>query len=122
MYVNAENALSTLASDDIANSFIVVNVAEAGNYTLNVAYSGLDYALVDLVNNNVIELVAGNSYVFFQEAGMTDARFQVVKVNRMPTALEDVEGKVLSTKFVKDGVLYILKNGAVFNAQGQIVK
>lgn len=122
MYVNAEEALSTIASNDIENSFIVVNVAESGVYTLNVTFNGLEYALVDLANNNVIELVEGNSYEFFQEAGKNDARFQVIKVNKMPTALENMEINAVSAKFVKNGVLYILKNGAVYNAQGQIVK
>ena len=122
MFVNADEALSTIASDDIENSVIVVNVAKSGVYTLNVAFNGLEYALVDLANNNVIELVEGNSYEFFQEAGKNDARFQVVKVNKMPTALENMEIHAVSAKFVKDGVLYILKNGAVYNAQGQIVK
>jgi hypothetical protein len=122
LYINAEEALSTMASDDIQNTYIGVEVAEAGNYTLNVTFNGLEYALVDLENNNVIELVEGNAYEFFQEAGKNDARFQLVRVNRMPTALDTVEGKALRAKVVKNGVMYILKNGAVYNAQGQIVK
>jgi hypothetical protein len=122
MYVNAEEALSTMASDDLQNAFINVNVAESGVYTLNVTFNGLDYALVDLDNNKVIELVEGNSYEFFQEAGKNEARFQLVKVNKVPTAMENIEENTISTKFMKDGVMYILKNGAVYNAQGQIVK
>jgi hypothetical protein len=78
--------------------------------------------LVDLDNNKVIELVEGNSYEFFQEAGKNEARFQLVKVNKVPTAMENIEENTISTKFMKDGVMYILKNGAVYNAQGQIVK
>ena len=123
MYVNAEEALSTMASNDIQNAYINVNVAESGVYTITVGHNGLDYALVDLENNNVIDLVEGNTYTFFQEAGKTDARFQVVKVNKVATGIEDAQnGQVLSTKIMKDGMLYILKNGAVYNAQGQIVK
>lgn len=122
LYVKEEEAMSTMASDDILNTYIGVSVAEAGVYTLKVEHNGLEYALVDTENNNVIELVAGNTYEFFQQAGKNDARFQVVKVNRMPTALENVDGKAVCTKFVKDGVMYIFKNGAVYNVQGQIVK
>ena len=122
MYVNAEEALSTMASDDLQNAYINVNVAESGVYTLNVTFNGLDYALVDLDNNKVIELVEGNSYKFFQEAGKNEARFQLVKANKVPTAMENIEENTISTKFMKDGVMYILKNGAVYNAQGQIVK
>ena len=123
LYVMSQDeAWSTLASDDVLNKYIGVNVAQSGVYTISVAHNGLDYALVDLENNQVIDLVEGNTYNFFQEAGKNDARFQVVKVSKVPTALEDVQNDVLSTKFMKDGVLYIIKNGVVYNAQGQIVK
>ena len=123
LYVNAEEALSTMASDDIQNTYIGVSVAESGVYTLTIGHNGLDYALVDLENNQIIDLVEGNTYEFFQEAGKNDARFEIVKVNKMPTSLEDInENQVVSTKIMKDGVMYILKNGAVYNAQGQIIK
>ena len=123
LYVMSQDeAWSTVASDDVLNKYIGVNVAQSGVYTISVAHNGLDYALVDLENNQVIDLVEGNTYSFFQEAGKNDARFQVVKVSKVTTALEDVQNDVLSTKFMKDGVLYIIKNGVVYNAQGQIVK
>ena len=124
LYVTSQDeAWNTLASDNVLNAYIGVNVAKAGTYTISVAHNGLDYALVDLENNQVIELVEGNTYSFFQEAGKNDARFQVVKINKVPTAIEDVQSNdVLSTKIMKDGVLYIIKNGAVYNAQGQMVK
>ena len=124
LYVTSQDeAWNTLASDNVLNAYIGVNVAKAGTYTISVAHNGLDYALVDLENKQVIELVEGNTYSFFQEAGKNDARFQVVKINKVPTAIEDVQSNdVLSTKIMKDGVLYIIKNGAVYNAQGQMVK
>ena len=123
IYAAAEEAQATVASDYVEGMNIGVKVAKSGVYTLNVKFNGLDYALIDTENNTIIELVAGNTYKFFAEAGQNDARFQVIKVNKMPTAIDEVEDiQVMSTKMVKDGVLYIIKNGAVYNAQGQIVK
>ena len=38
------------------------------------------------------------------------------------TGVENVQGNVQSTKVFENGVLYIIKNGAKYNAQGQVVK
>lgn len=123
IYATLDKPMAKVASDYVEGMNIGVKVANSGVYTLNVKYNGLDYALIDTENNTIIELVAGNTYNFYAEAGQNDARFQVIKVNKVPTAIDEVEdSQVMSTKFMKDGVLYIIKNGAVYNAQGQIVK
>lgn len=123
IYATADEAQATVASDYVEGMNIGVKVAESGVYTLTVKYNGLDYALIDTENNTIIELENGKTYNFFAEAGQNDGRFQVIKVNKVPTAIDEVEdSQVMSTKFMKDGVLYIIKNGAVYNAQGQIVK
>lgn len=123
IYAAADEAQATVASDYVEGMNIGVKVAKSGVYTLTVKYNGLDYALIDTENNTIIELENGKTYNFFAEAGQNDARFQVIKVNKVSTAIDEVEdSQVMSTKFMKDGVLYIIKNGAVYNAQGQIVK
>lgn len=123
IYATLDKPMAKVASDYVEGMNIGVKVANSGVYTLNVKHNGLDYALIDTENNTIIELVAGNTYNFYAEAGQNDARFQVIKVNNAPTAIDEVEdSQVMSTKMVKDGVLYIIKNGAVYNAQGQIVK
>ena len=123
IYAAADEAQATVASDYVEGMNIGVKVAKSGVYTLNVKFNGLDYALIDTENNTIIELENGKTYNFFAEAGQNDARFQVIKVNKMPTAIDEVEdSQVMSTKMMKDGALYIIKNGAVYNAQGQIVK
>ncbi|MBO5553445.1 MAG: hypothetical protein J5937_04515 [Paludibacteraceae bacterium] len=122
IYAVADEAMATVASDYVEGMNIGVKAAKSGVYTLNIKHNGLDYALIDTENNNVIELVAGTTYNFYQEAGQNDARFQIVKVNKVPTAIDQLEDDAMSTKFIKNGVLYILKNGAIYNAQGQVVK
>lgn len=123
IYAATDEAQATVASDYVDGMNIGVKVAKSGVYTLTVKYNGLDYALIDTENNTIIELENGKTYNFFAEAGQNDARFQVIKVNKVSTAIDEVEdSQVMSTKFMKDGVLYIIKNGAVYNAQGQIVK
>ena len=46
-----------------------------------------------------------------------------LKINKVPTGVDEAQNDdVMNTKVMKNGVLYILKNGAVYNAQGQVVK
>ena len=47
---------------------------------------------------------------------------RVAVQGKMPTALENVQEAAQSTKVMENGVLYIIKNGVRYNAQGQIVK
>ena len=47
---------------------------------------------------------------------------RLVIAPKMPTAVENVQGDVQSTKVIENGQLYIIKNGIKYNAQGQIIK
>ena len=47
----------------------------------------------------------------------------LVESYKVPTAVEEVQGdKIQSTKVLRNGILYILRNGEVFNAQGARVQ
>ena len=61
-----------------------------------------------------------------QSAGMPVRRGMPAHIGgpaQIPTGVENVQGdNVQGTKVVENGVLYIIKNGVKYNAQGQIVK
>ena len=61
-----------------------------------------------------------------QSAGMPVRRGMPAHIGgpaQIPTGVENVQGdNVQSTKVVENGVLYIIKNGVKYNAQGQVVK
>jgi hypothetical protein len=61
-----------------------------------------------------------------QSAGMPVRRGMPAHIGgpaQIPTGVENVQGdNVHSTKVVENGVLYIIKNGVKYNAQGQVVK
>jgi hypothetical protein len=46
----------------------------------------------------------------------------VFETEQTATGVENVQGNVQSTKVIENGVLYIIKNGVRYNAQGQMVK
>ena len=44
-------------------------------------------------------------------------------LQKMPTAIDNVSAKIGgSEKRMENGILYIIKNGIKYNAQGQIIK
>jgi hypothetical protein len=61
-----------------------------------------------------------------QSAGMPMRRGMPAHIGepaQVPTGVENVQGdNVQGTKVVENGVLYIIKNGVKYNAQGQVVK
>ena len=65
--------------------------------------------------NHMIEIVTN------QSSG--DCRISAPKlVKRIPTALGETETEVKAVKIIRDGQLFIQKNGVLYNAQGAIVK
>ena len=54
--------------------------------------------------------------------GNGDGGFIKMKMNGWPTAIDNTNDAVKAVKVVRDGQLFIEKNGVIYNAQGAIVK
>lgn len=85
-----------------------------------------ELALVDNETNQKININEGTIYPFYAvpNSEITD-RFQIVARNDAPTVTTGVDGVTNETKaykFIKDGQMYILKNGVLYNATGAIVR
>ena len=137
--MNAGNNIYTLAGDEliqvagnslpIANTVIPVGVqiAKAGEYTFAMpdGTDGIVVELIDYVTNIRTNLML-DEYTVDLAAGTNEARFALhVKPNKVTTSLEDGEitttnGKV--RKFLIDGVLYLYKDGVLYDAQGRCVQ
>ena len=68
------------------------------------------------------EAVEGNFIGIESNGNNGDGGFTKIKVNGWPTAIDNTDAAVKATKRVIDGVLFIEKNGVLYNAQGAIVK
>lgn len=69
------------------------------------------------------------AYFIIDRAQITPAmapantRARLVNASKMPTDVESIQSSAIgSQKVIENGVLYIMKNGVRYNAQGQIVK
>ena len=85
-----------------------------------------ELALIDNETNQKININEGTIYPFYAapNSEITD-RFQIVARNDAPTVTTGVDGVTNETKaykFIKDGQMYILKNGVLYNATGAIVR
>ena len=112
----------------IANTVIPVGVqiAKAGEYTFAMP-DGTDGIVVELIDyeTNIRTNLMLDEYTVDLAAGTNEARFALhVKPNKVTTSLEDGEittnGKV--RKFLIDGVLYLQKDGNIYDAQGKLIR
>ena len=137
--MNAGNNIYTLAGEEliqvagnalpIANTVIPVGVqiATAGEYTFAMP-DGTDGIVVELIDyeTNIRTNLMLDEYTVDLAAGTNEARFALhVKPSKVTTSLEDGEitttnGKV--RKFLIDGVLYLQKDGNIYDAQGRCVQ
>lgn len=90
--MNNEERMEVVATDNVEGTFLGVNAAKAGNYTITLyALNGMEYAIVDMETGKVVLAEEGSTYNFFAEAGHNDYRFQIVTRANMPTAIENTE-------------------------------
>ena len=69
------------------------------------------------------------AYFIIDRAQITPAmapantRARLVDASKMPTDVESIQSSAIgSQKIIENGMLYIMKNGVRYNAQGQVVK
>ena len=95
----------------------------AGNYTLTSKNIPADYTLY-LTQNGTTLCELSEAYTFDLSQGITtEYGLLLVESHKMPTGIENIQGdEVQSAKIMHNGILYILHNGKVYNAQGANVK
>jgi len=104
-----------------------VTVKTAGTYTFSMPnnFSGT-VTLVDTYTQTRTDLATGN-YIVNLPNGVCNDRFLLeIDIRKVTTAIDGVEGGSLKDgkahKFIKNDMLYILKDGVVYDARGNRVK
>ena len=118
---------------------IYMALPAAQNITLT-SGSGANRPVEVLINGHIVEMSiktpksgetinfplnpAGPNFIGFESKGNNgDAGFTKIKLEQpFPTAIENSEVEVKAVKVVRDGQLFIEKNGVLYNAQGAVVK
>ncbi|MEE1254637.1 MAG: Ig-like domain-containing protein [Paludibacteraceae bacterium] len=95
----------------------------AGAYTLTSKNIPADYSLY-LTQNGMIVSELSDTYTLDLSKGITtEYGLLLAEIYNSPTGIENTQtDKTQTTKIIRNGVLYILHNGKVYNAQGAKVK
>lgn len=125
--LEGEEALAVDATNHIAGTKIGVRTGEETAYTLTFgALSGeTEWSLYDAQAQETIAIEEGMQYTFFAEPNSEIRdRFYITERNDAPaitTDLEEVNTGAASHKFIKDGQLFVMKNGLIYNMLGVVV-
>jgi hypothetical protein len=106
-----------------------VKTTAAGEYTFAMpeGTNGVSVVLIDNIAGTRTNLALSDYTVSLSKGDLSD-RFmlEIAPIKQMPTDIENVQGgDVQGTKVRKvmvDGILYIVKDGKVFDAHGSRVK
>ena len=93
----------------------------AGSYTLTSQNIPADYSLYLTQNGTMLTELNGTYTLDLNKGITTEYGLLLVETYKTPTGMEEPmsqESRVKSQKILRGGVLYILHNGKVYNAQG----
>ena len=126
--INGEEQLSVNATNSIIGTRVGVRTGEETAYTLLFTHlnSETEIALLDSETGETTDINEGTEYTFFAapETEITE-RFYIVERSNAPeiaTDVDNVSGETKVQKFIKNGQMYILKNGVLYNATGAVVR
>ena len=94
VYATADfDNVSTLATDNLAGTFISMQTKETTNYVMTFScVNGAQYAIKDMLTNTVTLMSDNNSYAFSTMDNETiENRFQIIGIQQMPTDVEVIE-------------------------------
>lgn len=120
--------LAVDATNSIIGTRVGVRTGDETAYTLVFSHLKTENALALLDNETeeTIDINEGLEYTFFAEPNsVITERFQIVERANAPavaTGTENAKNGVKAHKFIKDGQLYVLKNGVLYNAMGAVVR
>lgn len=87
-----DGKLGIVAKDNLENTLLTFQAGATTEYTLSFEFTNNDYLLRDNVTGQTVAMKEDTEYTFTQAANTTaQARFEVVAIAKMPTAIENVE-------------------------------
>ena len=96
--------------------------AETGNtvYGYNAA-NGEFVKVVKVEESDKVSIDAFRAYIVIPGGASLAPRLKVSLGHKTPTAIEDAQSPVQSTKVFRDGQLFIIRDGRTYNCMGQLV-
>ncbi len=113
----------------VENRTVVLGVetAKSGTYTFSIPdnFDGT-VTLIDNFTQTRTNLALGDYEVSLPKGEINDRFLLEINIRQVPTAIDGVEGGSLKDdkahKFIENGVMYILRDGKIYDARGNKVK
>lgn len=130
------NIFSVAGNDQLAvnatNSFegtrIGVRTGDSTTYVMKFTHLNSEHALalMDNETNETIDINEGTEYTFYaMPNSVITGRFVIVESANAPavtTGVDETKSSVKAHKFLKNGQLFILKNGVLYTATGAVAR
>ena len=127
IWTNAYNSSLSVHQAQLINGEASYNLSiyapADGAYTLTGMNIQDGYTLYLTQNGTILSDLSGTYTLDLYKGITTDYGLLLMETYRMPTGIENVQSdNVQCTKVIHNGVLYILHNGKIYNAQGGLME
>ena len=123
-YAIGTRKMNVLATSDLEGTVVGFVPGQATSYTISFAGDGKGYYLNDTELEMSTLIAEGNTYEFTPNESTNATRFVISKtpIRNTPTGLEEVSEGTKARKQLIDGVLYIIRDGRIYNTTGALYK
>ena len=124
LVAQADEKMTVLATPDLEGTVVSLIPGQATDYTISFSGEGDGYYLNDVKKGQSTLIAEGNTYMFTSDAESNAIRFVISRtpIHKVPTGMEDVSAGTSARKQMVNGVLYIIRDGRIYNAEGALVK
>ena len=124
LYAQADDKMAVLATPDLEGTVVGFLPGNASNYTISFSGDETGYYLNDTELELSTLIAEGNTYEFTPNENTNATRFVISKtpIHQTPTSIEDVNDGTKARKQLIDGVLYIIRDGRIYNTTGALYK
>ena len=124
LFVQKDDKMVVLAEPDLEGTVVGLIPGVATDYTISFEGNGDGYYLNDLVTEQSTLIAEGNTYMFTADANTNATRFVISRtpIRNMPTGVDVINDGTKARKQLINGVLYIIRDGRLYNATGAKVK
>ena len=124
LYAQATEKMNVLAVPDLEGTVVGFVPGEATNYTISFEGDGRGYYLNDIKMEQSTLIEEGNTYEFTPGEGDNSARFVISKtpIHKVPTSVDAVSNGGRARKQLINGILYVIRDGKIYDTCGNVVK
>lgn len=119
-----ERKMNILAVPDLEGTVVGFVPGQAENYTISFEGDGKGYYINDTKMGQATLIEEGNTYDFTPGEGDNSTRFVISRtpIAQIPTDVDAINDGVKARKQMIDGVLYIIRDGRIYDVMGKSVK